>query len=164
MGASRGRVATVDESETDDAGQARINSWPADRAYNVTAYPAQGQPYLIRGGRVDWPKGALEQTLNIALPRGVLIHGKVTEQGTGKPVAGAQLYFAMRRGSASQDLSMPVRTDSDGSFRLGAVPKPGHLFIRGPDDDYEFQARQTVQRPFRDSRARRGCRSPRFFP
>ena len=35
---------------------------------------------------------------------------------------------------------MSVRTESDGSFRLGAEPEPGHLFVRGPDDDYVFQA------------------------
>jgi hypothetical protein len=34
---------------------------------------------------------------------------------------------------------MSARTRSDGSFRLGAEPKPGHLFVRGPDDDYVFQ-------------------------
>jgi len=35
---------------------------------------------------------------------------------------------------------MSVHTDSDGSFRLGAQPAPGHLFVRGPDDTYVFQA------------------------
>src|SRR5436305_7985638 len=104
------------------------------------AYPPERQPYLIARGRIDWPKGALEQTLNIALPRGVLVHGKVTEVGSGKPVPGAGVDFTTRRGPAGQDLSMSVRTDSDGSFRLGAEPKPGHLFIQGPDDDYVFQA------------------------
>ena len=137
--ASRARVALVDESETDDAGQARINSWPADRTYGITAYPPEGQPYLVTSGRVDWPKGALEQTLNIALPRGVLVHGKVTEEGTGKPVAGAQVVFAKHGRPGGQGLSKSVRTNSDGSFRLGAEPEAGHLFVRGPDDDYVFQ-------------------------
>jgi hypothetical protein len=137
--ASRGRVAVVDETETDDAGLVRINSWPSDRTYGVMAYPPDGQPYLIASGRVDWPKGALEQTLNIALPKGTLVHGKVTEAGTGKPVRGARVEFTTRRGRAGQGVSMPVTTDSDGSFRLGAEPKAGHLFVRGPDDDYEFQ-------------------------
>jgi hypothetical protein len=130
---------TFDESETDDAGQARINSWPAPNVY-VTAYPPEGQPYLIANGQVGWPKGALEQTLNLALPRGVLVHGKIVEEGSSKPIAGAHVEFATRGGRGDQELSMPVRTDSDGSFRLGAEPKSGHLFIRGPNDDYVFQA------------------------
>jgi hypothetical protein len=130
---------TIDESETDDTGQARINSWPA-QSYYVTAYPPEGQPYLIAKGGVGWPKGALEQTLNLALPRGVLVHGKVTEEGSGKPIPGAHVDFATRGGRGDQELSMSIRTDSDGSFRLGVEPKSGHLFIRGPNDDYVFQA------------------------
>ena len=94
--ASRGRVAMVDESETDAEGRSRVNSWPADRAYSFTAYPPEGQPYLIASGRVEWPKGALEQSLDLALPRGVLIHGKVTEEGSGKPVPGATVDFVAR--------------------------------------------------------------------
>jgi RNA polymerase sigma factor (sigma-70 family) len=138
--ASRGRVQTVDESETDAEGKARINSYPADRFYNVTAYPPEGQPYLLASGRINWPKGALEQTLDIALPRGVLVQGKVTEEGSGRPVSGALVEFTTRRGPMGQDLSMLVHTDSDGSFRIGAEPKPGHVFIRAPDDDYVFRA------------------------
>ena len=41
----------------------------------------------------DWPKGAIEQSVDLALPRGVLIRGKVTEEGSGKPVAGATVIF-----------------------------------------------------------------------
>jgi hypothetical protein len=129
---------TIDESETDDAGRARVNSWPA-QAYYVTAYPPEGQPYLIARGQANWPKGALEQTLNLALPRGVLVYGKVREEGSGKPIPRAHVQFhtGARNG---EDVTMTIRTGSDGSFRLGAEPKPGHLFIRGPDDDYVFQA------------------------
>ncbi len=140
VGASSGRAQTIDESETDDAGEARINSWPADRSYSVIAYPPEAQPYLVASGRVEWPKGALEQTLNIALPRGVLVHGKVTEEGTGKPVAGARVEFATRRGPGDAGSSMSAHTNSDGSFRLGAEPEPGYIFARGTDDDYVFQS------------------------
>ena len=33
--------------ETDDEGRFRVNPPPADRSYNVTAFPPEGQPYLI---------------------------------------------------------------------------------------------------------------------
>ena len=45
--ASRGRVGMLAEFETDAEGRFRVNSWPADRSYNVSAYPPEGQPYLI---------------------------------------------------------------------------------------------------------------------
>jgi hypothetical protein len=138
--ASQGRVALVDESETDAEGRARINSYAADNSYNVTAYPPEGQPYLRATGRINWPKGALEQTLDIALPRGVLVQGKVTEEGSGRPVSGALVDFTARRGPMGEEQSTPVHSDSDGSFRLGAKPRPGHVFVRAPEDDYVFQA------------------------
>jgi hypothetical protein len=138
--ASRGRFALIDESETDADGQARVNSFPTDRSYSVTAFPPEGQPYLFASERVEWPKGALEQTLKIALPRGVLIHGKVTEEGSGKPVSGALVDFTVREGRPNDDRNMSVHTASDGSFQLGAEPRPGYLFIRGPGDDYVLQS------------------------
>jgi protocatechuate 3,4-dioxygenase beta subunit len=138
--ASRGRVANVDEAETDAEGRARINSWPADRSYGLTAFPPGGQPYLMANGRVDWPKGALEQSLNIALPRGVLVHGRVTEEGPGKPIPGALVDFEIRPAPNGENRTGRAYTQADGTFTLGAEPKAGHLFVRGPDDDYVFQA------------------------
>ena len=140
--ASRGSFLLVDESETDAEGKARINSYPADRFYCVYAYPPEGQPYLIANDSVFWPKGALEQTINIALPRGVLVHGRVTEEGSGKPIAGAMVDFEIRRelNGNNHNSTLHVYTQPDGSFRLGAEPEAGHLFVRGPDDDYVLQA------------------------
>jgi protocatechuate 3,4-dioxygenase beta subunit len=138
--AAQARFAKVDESETDADGRARVSSFPTDRGYRVTAYPPEGQPYLTASGRVEWPKGALEQTLNIALTRGVPVHGKITEEGSGRPVPRALIEFVTRRGPAGQDLSMSVYAASDGSFHLGAEPKSGHLLVRGPDEGDVFQA------------------------
>jgi hypothetical protein len=138
--ASRGRVSTGDESETDTDGRARINSWPADRTYGIMAFPPEGQPYLTARGRIEWPKGALEQSLELALPRGVLITGKVTEEGSGEPIPGASVGFVPRGERPSLfNGDIQVNTASDGSFRLGAEPSPGYLFIKGPSDDYVLE-------------------------
>jgi hypothetical protein len=127
-------------AETDDDGRFRINPAPAD-GYYVRAYPPAGQPYLIASKRLTWPKGALEQSLDIALPRGVLVHGKVTEEGSGKPVPGAFVQF-VSHAEPHNGVVRPIIivTASDGSFQLGARPSTGHLFIRGPSDDYLLQA------------------------
>ena len=54
----------------------------------------QGQPYLnVRTAEFAWPKGALEHRLDLALPRGIVIRGKVTEEGSGKPIAGTMLGY-----------------------------------------------------------------------
>jgi hypothetical protein len=140
--AGRATFLLLDESETDADGKARINSYPSDRGYSVHAYPPEGQPYLIAHGSGVWPKGALEQTLNIALPRGILVHGRVTEEGSRKPIAGAMVDFEIRRdlNGNNQNSTLRVHTQPDGSFRLGAVPEAGHLVVRGPDDDFVLQA------------------------
>jgi hypothetical protein len=36
----------------------------------------------------NWVKGARRRETNVAPPPGVLLRGKITEAGTGKPVAG----------------------------------------------------------------------------
>ena len=137
--ASQGRVAHPADFETDAEGRFRLNPPPADRSFGITAYPPEGQPYLSVAKRLEWPMGALEQSIEITLPRGVSIRGKVTEAGSGKPVAGATVaYLArVRRG---ENRSISVHTASDGSFHLGVEPSPGGLFVEGPSDDYVLQS------------------------
>ncbi len=138
--ASKGRVAAVDGAETDAEGRCRVNSWPADRVYGLLAYAPEGQPYLPARGGINWPKGALEQSIDLSLPRGVLIPGRVTEEGSGKPVPGAVVGF-IARGERLNPFGggVQILTASDGSFRLGAKPGPGHLVIRVPGDDYVLE-------------------------
>jgi RNA polymerase sigma factor (sigma-70 family) len=103
----------------------------------------QGQPYLKVFHRVEWPKGAIKQEVTITLPRGVLVRGKVTEAGSGKPVARAAVQFWPR---ASSDPNRPknvitgwqnpVVTNEDGTFRIAVLPGEGHLLIQGPTPDY----------------------------
>ncbi len=137
--ASQGRVGFPADFETDADGRARVNPPPSDRSYNVWAYPPEGQPYLIDHKRIEWPKAALEQSLDLALPRGVRLHGKVTEEGTGKPVPGAAVDFASYAGRPNGAKSVVIVTAPDGSFQLGADHRPGSLFVKGPGDDYMLQ-------------------------
>ncbi len=137
--AGRG-IMVLDESETGADGRARVNSWMADGISNIWAQPPEGEPYLPAHGRINWPKGTLEQSLDLALPRGVPVRGKVTEEGTGRPVAGATVDFVPRAERQNiGDGSPIVSTAPDGSFRFGAEPGPGILFARGPSDDYALQ-------------------------
>src|SRR5262249_56411703 len=72
----------------DESGRFRHNPWPG-RYITVTAYPPEGEPYLIRKKLFQWPKGSVKQKVEIKLPRGVLVKGKLTEAGSGKPGAGS---------------------------------------------------------------------------
>ncbi len=112
--------------ETDGTGRFRVNPSPGDR-YSVEASPPDGQPYLTAiTAYFEWPKGAVEHSVDLTLPRGVMIRGKVTEEGSGKPVADARVWFFGRR---STDQSNPrysrSRSGPDGSFQIAVRPSPG---------------------------------------
>ena len=108
----------------------------------VYAYPPKGKPYLSILRDFDWPKGAVEHAVDLALPRGVAIRGKVTEQGSGKAIAGAWVMFNAHSGPDVNPGSRSIQTETadDGSYQLTALPGPGHLAVQGPSKDYVLQA------------------------
>ena len=80
----------------------------------------------------------LKQSVEFALPRGVSIRGKVTEEGSARPVAGALVAFmshARQGANSGRDLNDSV-TDADGSFELAAPPGAGYLAIQARSEDY----------------------------
>ncbi len=109
--------------------------------YSVYASPPDGQPYLGAGNRFAWPKGAVVHSVDLALPRGALLRGKVTESGSGKPLAGARVTFAGRSGPGDAQASLAMgNSGADGSFQLTARPGTGYLAVLGPTDDFLLQA------------------------
>ena len=106
----------------------------------VNAAPPAGQPYLGASKSFDWPKGAIEHSLDLSLPRGVLIRGKVTEEGSNRPVAGASVVFLAHRPlNDSRREGGRTKTLADGSFELAGPPRPGHLAVQSPSADYVLQ-------------------------
>ncbi len=132
------RVGRLTRFRADDHGRFRINPDPGDTLV-LTAQSADGAPYLTVTKSVDWPKGAVEQSVELTLDRGVAIEGRVTEQGSGKPVAGAIARFAPYESDQRRDHTKSgtaCATSADGSFKLAAVPSRGYLVVQGPSDDY----------------------------
>ena len=127
--------------EADGQGRFRLPLCPGGPGNNRSLVQAQspdGPPYLIAEKDIEWPKGAVEQSVDLALKRGVVVVGKVIEEETGQPVPGANVRFApytLGRGP-SYDVGVPAATGPDGSYRIAATPGPGNLVVQGPDDDY----------------------------
>ncbi len=123
--------------ETDAEGRFRLNPGAGPR-YWFTAFPPEREPYLNIQQKLEWPKGAIEHSVDLRLTRGVLVRGRVTEEGSGKPVAGARVgYYS----NPDYDLQSGARntraaTAADGSFQLGVMPGPGYLTVLGPGEDY----------------------------
>ena len=145
VGAVRERRYRVTRSEADADGRFRANATRGQR-FQILAWPADGKTYLRSRKNIDWPKGALEQTVDLALARGAAIRGTVVEEGTGRAVAGAAVAFISR---APQMLERPPQSDTvtaaDGSFELAALPGAGHLVVQAANDDYVLRELSTVE-------------------
>jgi RNA polymerase sigma factor (sigma-70 family) len=110
----------------------------------LSVQPPRDRPYLGMTAFLEAPKAsALRQTANFTLPRGVMVTGIVKEAGSGKPVAGAEVYsFAQQEGNphyvayAAVGPVFAVTSDRDGCFQIVVVPGPGHLVVKGPTPAY----------------------------
>jgi RNA polymerase sigma factor (sigma-70 family) len=123
--------------ETDSHGRFRANPG-SGRRYFLSAFPPEREPYLNVEKRAEWPGGAIEHSIDLALPRGILVRGRVTEEGSGKPIAGARLGYVSNpdRDLQSGAWNSRAATAADGSFEFGVMPAPGYLTVLGPGEDY----------------------------
>jgi hypothetical protein len=126
------QIPTVADAE----GRFRVNP---GASVNVSASPPDGQPYLGTTKSVVWPKGAITSSIDFALPRGVMMRGKVTDKGSGRPISAAIVTFNPHRTAndrSSPPGSRPVETVADGSFELPVVPRSGYVAVQAPTADY----------------------------
>jgi RNA polymerase sigma factor (sigma-70 family) len=121
----------------DDQGRFKVNPI-AGGAITLGAFPTGDEPYLIQQDELKWVKGTVMMNHDIKLPRGVLIRGKLTEEGTGRPLAGASIQFipARSREDVLTGWQAIVASQADGSFHIVVLPGKGHLLIFGPTSDF----------------------------
>jgi beta-lactamase regulating signal transducer with metallopeptidase domain len=134
-------ASAMSEFEADAQGRFRINPPRGDHFLLRTQSPS-GAPYLIASKRIDWPRGAVEQSIDLAVERGIVISGRVTEQRSGLPIAGAIVRFNPypdRSAPTWPETGVPAVTGSDGHFTITARPGPGYVVVTGPTDDYVFR-------------------------
>jgi hypothetical protein len=153
------------EGHADGQGRFRLTP-PPGVEFRVTAYAPAGEPYLALTRTVAWPQGAARQEVDVVLPRGVLVAGRVVEAPSGRAVAGAHVRF-MPEGAGGFDFKDPLHagwevgatTGPDGTFRLAVTPGRGHLLVKGPTADYVH-----VPISFRKLLGRYEGQDPNYFP
>jgi beta-lactamase regulating signal transducer with metallopeptidase domain len=134
--------------KADDKGRYRIIPKPGIR-FGVTAYPPDGTPYLARQSAQDgirWEAGDEVKEVNVTLPRGVLLKGKIVEAGTTTPVAGVSVQYIPERRN-NPNMSDDILTgwqalqlsDKNGEFSIVALPGPGRLLAHSAVGNYVFQ-------------------------
>lgn len=127
---------------TDVEGRYRAN--PRAGRVRVSALAPTGEPYLDTSQLIQWPKGAITHSIDLALKRGVLIRGTVTERPSHRPVPGAfvELHSPDSADDGAQDRL--VKTSADGTFVFAARSRRGYIVVDGPTSDYvvrEFDER-----------------------
>jgi protocatechuate 3,4-dioxygenase beta subunit len=131
-----------DVVETDRDGRFRARADSSDR-HVVQVLAPEEQPYLnVRTAEFAWTKGALEHRMDLTLPRGIVIRGRVTEEGSGEPIAGTMLgYLAGSPADPREPWFGNAWSGPDGSFQLAVSPKATHLIALGPSEDYVLQVK-----------------------
>ncbi len=125
---------------TDTSGRYRV-AGGAGESFWVTAYPDPGSGFIpIEKRQNRWPTGAKALDVNVALPKGRVVRGRVVQGDQGLPVSGASVVY--QPGSSNPHnkneyhFRSPVLTDSDGKFALTALPGPGLLAVEAPTPDF----------------------------
>jgi RNA polymerase sigma factor (sigma-70 family) len=123
------------EARADGQGRYRLNLPPGDTV-SLHALPPDGAPNLGIRKRLALPPGVVKQALEVRLPRGVEVRGRVTEQTSGAGIARAELYYLPLRENnprPRRDLlvgeNYRVQSGPDGAYRLIVPPEPGHVIV-----------------------------------
>ncbi len=125
----------------DDRGRFTANPL-AGNYFRLSAYPPDGQPYLVPEVRFAWTKGAVKRVMDVKLPRGVLIRGKVTVGEAGEPMSGASVQYiaAKRPDNILGGWQTVVASKDGGLYQIVVPPGKGYLFVYGPTADYVLES------------------------
>jgi len=140
--------------QADAQGRYRISSKPGIR-FGITAYPPDGTPYLPRitprgDSAIRWQEGDTSRLVNLALPRAVLVRGKVVEARSGTPVPEATIQYVPELDNNPLSVGnlldgwltgweASVRSKETGEFKIAVLPGPGRLLVHGPQGKYVLQ-------------------------
>jgi hypothetical protein len=88
----------------------------------------------------SWPAGTKVLEVNLGLPKGRVVRGRVVEADSGRPVGGASVVYRPGprnpRHDEDCDFDSPVLTNVDGEFALTALPGTGLLAVEAPSPDF----------------------------
>jgi RNA polymerase sigma factor (sigma-70 family) len=146
------------EARADARGRFHINPY-AGNYLTVGAYPPAGAPYLQLHKGIEWPRAdVVKQKVDLALVRGILVEGTVTEKPSGKPVVGAAVGFHPRIGNNKfyrrEHRFATALSGPDGHFQAVVQAGPGHLLVNGPTPDFlktEITSRDLYGLPILDN-------------
>jgi beta-lactamase regulating signal transducer with metallopeptidase domain len=127
---------------TNEQGRFRVIPYPGVR-FDLTAYPPDGTPYLIRTKNFDFKPGELTTHVDVELVHGVLVRGKIVEAADNRPIENASIQFIPQSNRRFQQPEGVVTgwqgiqlSRANGEFAISVLPGPGRLLVHGPTNDY----------------------------
>jgi RNA polymerase sigma factor (sigma-70 family) len=140
----------VCQTHTDKDGHYELLGLAKAPAYSLEARPADGLHFEIHVKLRDIAGlGAL--TSDIELVQSLMVHGRVTDKTTGKPVAQARVEYHPLGGNTNvigKVAGKPrskATTSADGSYTLTVLPGPGVVGITGPKPETYMPAFTTLK-------------------
>ena len=120
--------------EVDGTGPFKLTS-QSGKYFHVRAYPPAGKPYLPFQEGVALASGDAALNIDISLPRGILVQGKIIESPSNKPAAGASVQYEGRCSGLTGIVTgwqATVLSDANGTFQIAVPEGKGALFVYGP--------------------------------
>jgi RNA polymerase sigma factor (sigma-70 family) len=131
---------------TDAQGHYRLAGMPKREGNLIAAFPDLDLPYVAIHKEVPDGPGLDPATVDMELPRGVWIEGKITDKVTGKPLRASLEYFSLYPNPNLKDYpgfdgtfsfdQIGVGTKEDGSYRVAGLPGPGLIAVYPPKGHY----------------------------
>jgi RNA polymerase sigma factor (sigma-70 family) len=127
------------KSVTDRDGRYELRGLAKAQRYSLAARPGDGLHFQRELGVQDTP-GLDALACDIALVRGLTVRGRVTDRGTGKPIAGARVDYHPLGGNTYVNKLLAgswvprseTTTGADGSYTLTVMPGPGVIGVTAP--------------------------------
>ena len=143
-----GREVFTSPARTDAEGHYRLVGLPTEGKITVFAQTGKGRPYLAQSVRRTIESvGADPVTIDVELPRGIVMRGRITDAATGEPVPGTVAYLPfsdnpyLREAPGLGGVSSAVWTGRDGSYETVGLAGPGVLLAKASEDKF------TMSRP-----------------
>ncbi len=134
---------------TDANGRFELLGAAKQKQYQLAAFPTDDR-HLVGSKRVLDTAGFDPLEVEITVPRGVTVRGKVTEAGTGRPVAATVSYYPIypneniTKGDGLSETNAlgewaSAETDAEGNYAIAAFAGPGFLAFKAHDTS-KYQA------------------------
>jgi beta-lactamase regulating signal transducer with metallopeptidase domain/protocatechuate 3,4-dioxygenase beta subunit len=132
--------AAAVHTKTDAEGRYRLEGFPLGEN-TVRVAPPKKSGYFAAEVQATTALGGQPAIQDVALSRGVVVRGRVTDTTTGKPVNGTIQYFAFinnphLRASPGFELSDEHYSANDGRYEIPVLPGPGLLTFTAWPDEY----------------------------